>query len=130
MKTIIFNALSTDATLKTYIPTARWFAVGNVEEHPTRPFAVIRWTGSAQGIPQANHGPEGVQIWVHDEPGSYDSIDAVIKRIKVVLSGILGVTSGTEHVACSRWEADSGELSDAERGTIVRNTQWRVVGRE
>lgn len=131
MKTIVFRALSTDATLMGYIPTARWFASSNVDDLAQRPFAAIRWTGTSggAGVPQTNRAPQGVQIWVHDEPGSYDTIDKVIERVKVVLAGILNTASGTEHIACARWEADSGELSDPDRGTIVRNTQWRVVGR-
>lgn len=130
MKTIVFNALSTDTTLLSYIPASRWFGSSSAVDQPGRPFAVIRWTGTVGGgVPQSNHAPQGLSVWVHDEPGSYDSIDKAIDRIKVVLDGILSRTSGTEHIACARWEADSGELSDPERGTIVRNTQWRMVGR-
>lgn len=131
MKSILFSKLTSDSVLLSCIPAVRWFSVNNVPSSPKKPFAVIKWTGTNDGIPQSNNGVNSVQIWVHSEEGSYETVDLIINRIKAVVAEIIDLkaTVGSGIIACTRWNNDSGELLDLDRRTNVRYTQWQIVGR-
>ena len=131
MKTILFSELVSDGVLLAYIPVTRCFSINNVPSNPKKPFAVIKWTGTNNGIPQSNNGVQGVQIWVHGEEGSYAVIDIIIERTKYVIQEIKDskAEKGSGIIACTRWNNDSGELLDLDRRTNVRYTQWQIIGR-
>jgi hypothetical protein len=129
MKKIVYDAVTNDVTLLSLIPVAQWVASSMADETTPRPFAAIRWGTRGRGVTSTT-GSCDLQVWVHDEPGSYDTIDAAIRRLKSVLPAVEGVTDGTEYVACIRWEDESGELADDIRRTITRNIRFTVIGRD
>jgi hypothetical protein len=67
---------------------------------------------------------DGLEVWVYDEPGSYDRIEELLEEIRVELEGQISVPGA---IACS-WQGDSVELSDDQMKAIVKNSTYRLVG--
>lgn len=63
------------------------------------------------------------QVWVHDDPGDYLAIDAVLKELK----GVIEDSAGDETVIRGEWLETSEDLEDSEMGTILRYCRFRVV---
>ena len=64
------------------------------------------------------------EVWVYDEPGSYDRIDTIIQLLRDELCGVVAQPG---KVACE-WSGDSGELADDAWKAIVRNTTFQLIG--
>lgn len=121
--------LADHSPLTDKIPAASHFGAGSLQGAPKdKPFLVIL-IGATNvdlndgGAPLAT-SQEAV-IWVHDEPGSYDLIDECLPLVREALIGQVAEDTG---IACV-WQGDSGELADDSYGTIVRNSNYRLVGR-
>lgn len=114
------------------IAVANGFAVhaaGSLTGSPkVRPFIVIN---VGQDVPELNDGDapawskRSASIWVHDDPGSYDRIDDIIVAIRTALVGQVAQPGA---IAIT-WDGDSDQLADDMMGTIVRNTNYQLVGR-
>lgn len=107
------------------------FAAGALTGSPPsdqRPFIVIN-VGS--DYPELNDGDapawskRTASIWVHDDPGSYDRIDDIIPAIRAAL---VGQVAQPDAIAIT-WDGDSDQLADDMMGTIVRNTNYQLIGR-
>lgn len=110
--------------VSTGVPAARVIAAGSLEENVgTLPMIIIK-TGSESPGPFPGVTTHNAILWVHDEPGSYLRIDAIIKALKA-LDVQVAVPGG---VAC-RWIGDSTELADDGFHTITRNTSFQLQGR-
>jgi hypothetical protein len=88
-----------------------------------RPFIVVRLDPVAPDIPTAEQAD--VTIWIHDEPLGYTRIDNLLTLVRASLEG--PVTS--EGGVYASWQGDSPDLADDSRGTIVRNSAFRIAGR-
>lgn len=122
----LYEVLTTDATVAALVPPQRVHAAGSLEaREEVKPFIVIRLGFNASEL---NDGDEphvtaqDAAIWVHDEPGSYKLIDAILWAVRNALVGQV-----PSAIACT-WQGDSGELSDPDQGTIVRNSTYRLFG--
>jgi len=107
------------------------YGAGGTDSPPERrPFIEIRAGGRIRG-PYPGVAQQYATIWVHDAPGDYMLIDSLIEEIKDALCGSSreAPVSETDAVSC-RWMSDSGELADDGYGTITRNTQFQLNGRE
>lgn len=105
------------------------YAGGSLTGSPEkRPFIVIN-VGS--DFPELNDGDvpawskRSASIWVHDDPGSYDKIDTIIKAIRDKLVGQVAQADAI----CITWDGDSDQFADDMMGTIVRNTSYQLIGR-
>ncbi len=123
----IYDKLTADAAVLALVPAPRIQAAGSLEARENvKPFIVIRLGSEA---PELNDGDaphitaQDATVWVHDEPGSYKRIDTIIKAVRNVLVGQVPTA------VAAIWQGDSGELSDPEQGTIVRNSTYRLYGR-
>lgn len=123
----LYETLTADIGVTTIVPTQRINAAGSLEaRQEARPFIVIRL---GLEVAELNDGdaPEvtsqDATIWVHDDPGSYKRIDAILGAVRGALIGQVNSA-----IACV-WQGDSGELADPDQGTIVRNSSYRLLGR-
>jgi hypothetical protein len=128
MRELIFGALTASAPLTAEIPAARWIAGGAVDEPPARPFAVVRITDS----PPTPHGTAqpSVQIWVHDDRGSYVRIDKILKLIRAALESAVPMENTTDRIVCVEWQGDSPDLTDEGYNTNTRNSGYTLTGRK
>lgn len=66
-------------------------------------------------------------VWVHDEPGDYTKITAILNAIRADLTpepGYIGRITG----GLARWQGDSGDQADDALNTIVRNGSYQFIG--
>lgn len=121
-----YNALTFSTDITDTIPVDRIYGSGAVEVVPnTKPFMVIRMETQ---VPELNDGDEpeitsmNMSLWVHDEPGSYVTIDAVLAAARAILVGTV-----PSALACM-WQGDTGDLADDTYKTITRSSSYRLIG--
>jgi hypothetical protein len=119
----IRDELVGDGAVTAIVPPERIFQT-LMENPDERPFVVIRFN------PARSDAVEGMTqdatIWIHDDPLSYVQIDTLQGLIRNALEGPINLPDG---ISCY-WQGDSDDLSDDERGTAVRNSSYRMVGRK
>lgn len=122
--------LAGHAPLTAIIPADHQYPAGSLDAAPDKPFIEIK-VGPRQPGPFAGVGENYADVWVHDEAGTYMTIDAAIEEIKAALSGAersQAVSASGGVVA--QWTGDSDELADDGYGTICRYTSFKLNGRE
>ena len=93
-----------------------------------RPFGVFRCAGRYPGVGSVTQST--LEIWVHDDYGSYVRIDELLKEIKDVLRSAVPL----HHAATDTWiydlswTNDSPDLYDETRRTNNRMASYNVVG--
>jgi hypothetical protein len=96
---------------------------GQLEETPaTKPFIVFRFSATQPQVVVAAF--QDATIWFHDV-GGYTRIDTLSQVVREL---IVGPVAGDDAVHCD-WLGDSPDLADDGRGTLVRNSVYRFVGR-
>lgn len=129
-KTLLYDLINIDTELK-----EAGFAEGHVigggslvgDNRPPSPFIVIRWGTEGRGMGSMTR--RIVTIWVHDEPGSYETIDSALDRLKAILDGVAHVSDGEGNWLSSiEWESNSGELYDPGYRTITKNSTYTIIG--
>lgn len=127
MRSLIRARILATPALIAIIPADRWFGSGSIVDTPTRPFAEIRFGGVFPGM--ANITRRRLEVWIHDEEGSYERIDQVIGLLKTAISGMTNVQSGPSEVICANWISDSTDLYDDGYRTNAKSTGFDVIGR-
>ena len=126
----LHTRITTDVGILALLPATSVFAAGAMEgREATRPFAVIRIGSSAAELSDADKPfvvSQDAAVWVHDEPGSYKRIDAILEAMLAALAGQVSDATGI----AALWQGDSPELSDPDQGTITRYSSYRLYGRK
>lgn len=93
-----------------------------------RPFMVTRWGITSVGLDVVHE--RTVQIWIHDAPSDYHTIDLGLQRVRELLTQQYGVDTGANNgwVLQIEWAGDSEDLSDDIQNTITRYATFNVVG--
>lgn len=96
------------------------FAAGALGPNPptVRPFYVIRLLPRRSALKQGVAHTQQVEIWAHDDPGSYSRIDTALTFF----------VSMAESSDLIKWEGDSQDLSDQTWQTITKNSTFTFVG--
>lgn len=110
------------------VPNSSVLSGGSLTLVPSaRPFIIYRLNGET---PALKDGFETIrttnfcEVWVYDEPGSYDRIDEIIDAVK---SEMVGMIVATGACACE-WIGNSRELADDVFKAIVRNATFKLIG--
>lgn len=128
MRSLVFSTLVGDSVLNAAgITSASSFAV-DVDTPETRPFLQIRWGKNDIGLDGTAVTKRTLVIWVHDVPGDYTKIDAILTRVRTILPLLSGQSNGLGHVIAVEWTGDSEDLADDGHGTIVRNVGFSLIG--
>jgi len=128
MRELMYGLIARDPDLNLLIPEERWYSSGGMIDTPVRPFAVMRFGVRSRGVGDTRRVP--FTVWVHQEKGSFDIVDAVIRRIKVILEQSAGIVQGSTVLVCADWSGDSEDLQDPEHRTNVRTTGWTLIGKD
>lgn len=62
-------------------------------------------------------------VFVHDVPGDYLQIDAILEQLKTLFQNVKDITAG---VAGCTWLEDSEDFRDEDMGTILKYARIRV----
>ena len=126
MRTLIYQAIITDPTLISYgINGNDSFAV-DVDTPQTRPFLQLRWGRNDEGLDISTR--RTLVIWVHDKPGDYTRIDAIIFRLRSLIPSLVPSQDVNGWLQGVEWTGDSEDLTDDGHRTIARNTGFVLVG--
>lgn len=131
IRSFVFSLLTTDTTLNSLGITANSvFTTHDVDTPQVRPMVILRW-GLTDNV--LNHSPiasRALQVWVHDAPGDYERIEAVLRRIRTLLTSVSAQNAGEQDAWVSeiRWDRFSEDLSDVDAGTITRNGDFTITG--
>lgn len=118
----------TASPIATQVPNGSVFSGGSITTPPEDfPFIVYRLQDKVarikdDSVPQAVS--QFAEVWVYDEPGSYDRIDTIIQLVRSELVGPVASPGKT----CCEWSGDSGELADDEWKAITRNATFQLIG--
>lgn len=102
------------------------FGAGSLTSTPDdKPFVVLRFGVTIEAaVPGTDY--TDLQVWAHDDPGTYMRIGTILALAKSILVGQVAEVGA---IAC-RWQGDSGDLADDGLGTITRNSSFRLVGKD
>lgn len=128
MRKLVYQALTSSLPLVAEIPIARWLQAGAADHQPVRPFAVIRIVDGPPSISKAVQ--PNLQIWVHDNRGSYTKIDAIIELIKAAFTAALPLEDSTSRLVDANWTGDGPDLVDDGFNTNTRFTNFTLTGRK
>lgn len=122
MRTIVFQAITSDPTLIGLGIEGENSFAGDVDTPEYRPFLQLRWGRNDIGLDVVTR--RTLDIWVHDEGGDYGRIDSIISRLRALLPTL----EGTNNVMAVEWTGDSEDLADDGHKTIARYTSFSLVG--
>lgn len=131
MRSLIRSRIVADAQLVTLGVLPTGVRAGQIDTPEERPFLNLIWGDTNEGLSVVKR--RLLTVWVHDVPEDYSRIDAIVFRLRSVLTAIEGA-SWTENggqsgwVTAIRWEGDSGDLADDGHGTIVRTSSYSIIG--
>lgn len=104
------------------------YSGGSVVGDPAvKPFIVLTF-GSV--FPELNDDGAAVaesqtlQVWVYDDPGTYETINSILRACRDALVGQVSLPGA---INC-QWQGDSAELADDTYKAITRNGSFRLVG--
>lgn len=123
----VFTALSTDVELQALGvngPDHVW-AAGSFDGPQPTPFIVTRWGNTSRGIGPVNSRP--LTVYVHDDHGSYDRINEIIKRVRTIMIGLAASGQSANWIIDVTWNGDSDDLADDTYKTLMRNAAFNVV---
>lgn len=117
--------------LTALVPTERWFRRGGTIDTPALPYVVLAWLGSV--TVGGRNSPELLDVYVHDERGSYGKIDQVLKAVKPVLLAAeqyAGPSGTSTRLVQATYLGRSADLFDPDNGTAFQYSSWRIIGGE
>jgi hypothetical protein len=127
-KTIM--SLLNEPTLTALVPGG-WHQQGSLDIAPERVFGTYRLRGSTQSVTSRSPSREvGLEVWVHDDPGSYLRIDDILKELERILDGVVHVSAAAgESISQTKFESRSPDLNDDGLRTICKMTSYTLIGK-
>lgn len=112
------------------LPASSIFGSGSMTGAPAnKPFVVLTFGPETSEFNDGGRSAATGQImsaYVHDEPGDYQQIGAILLAIRDTLVGpVADVINGT----FCQWQGDSSDLADDKFGTIMRNGEFKLTGK-
>jgi hypothetical protein len=90
LRKVVFRALKGDGELNELIQGRIYQRSATVEQPPGQVPYVVYFLGQIfnKGPSALRATTQGIQVWVHDEPGDYFTIDQILSRVKDVLEAV------------------------------------------
>jgi hypothetical protein len=123
----VYGQLQATMTTLTLPPTSV-FAGGALTEVPSvYPYMIYRVQGEQPRIKddgQSVRSQQPLEVWVYDQTGSYDRIDAMLRAVRLLLTGPVSEVGA---IACE-WLSDGPELFDDELKALVKVGSYNLIG--
>lgn len=124
-----FQLLAAQPALVAAVPTERWFRRGAQIDRSIAPYVVLAWNGDL--VTGGRTGPQGLDVYVHDELGSYKRIGDILDLVEPVLATTTDYrgTNGTgTPFVCADFLGNSAESVDQGNGTSFQFSSWKILG--
>jgi hypothetical protein len=127
VKSVIGRAIHTDPQLNALGVTKDTFYTGDpaVDNKTLTIYVVARYLGRTTGVGESR--PQGVTFYVHDRPNDFTRINAIIYRIRQVLTALGPQKTDTGWITQVDWLTDGDEISDDATRTILRQTSFSII---
>ncbi|MGI0002439.1 MAG: hypothetical protein ACRD42_05105 [Nitrososphaeraceae archaeon] len=125
----IYDKLRNYTAFIDLVPEARIFGAGSLVGVPEKPFVVIHVGNEFREGPGLSRTTG--TIWAHDDTGNFLLIDSILSEVRNALCGMgesIGWVTGPGGIAC-QWDNDGPDQSDQGYGTLMRSTQYQLLGR-
>jgi hypothetical protein len=120
MKRAVYALLTSDDPLNALVPAERWYERSAVPDQPTKPFAVLGYTGRQRlgaGLYQTT-----MTLGAYQDRGGYDLCAAILKRAVEVLGDAVHYEIDGDHLALAQPMNVSPELfDDAWRANLLQH---------
>lgn len=128
MRKLVYQTLIEDTALNALgVSDESVFEQHGLDTPKPRPFVVTRWGIDEVGVGTLSR--RSLNLWVHDTPGTYANIDAVLLRARTVLEGLVATQDPDGGwINQIEWQGESEDLADDAQGTVVRFATFRVIG--
>lgn len=126
----VYNRLITSPLFTALVPEDRVHGGGSLTGIPEiKPFVVIRVGAENESVPGATI--TDLSLYFHDEPGSYNRLDDLWMRAKDALCGAGQRQAPVAEPGgiCIKWQSTGGDLSDPGYGTLMKVSEYSLVGR-
>ena len=129
MRAVIRSAILADTMLQSLgIIDGNHVLSGDVDSPAVRPFINLKW-GTTNPAPFGSAAQQTPLVaWVHDDPNDYERIDAILRRLRVLLPSLVGLTDVHDYVSQVEWTGDGPDLKDDGHRTIVRQGNYTLNG--
>lgn len=133
-RTWIYDRIRLDATVLADVPAESIYGAGSVTGAPSeRPFLIIRFgteTGELTDADRPAATSQRVTVYAHDEGGDFLRIARILRNVRTLLAGnVTGMSGNGGGGIVSIWEGDSEDLADDLFGTIMRYSEYRLIGK-
>lgn len=122
----VYSTLSGDGTLTALIPGGVHASTSIDVTPASKPFLMYRSIAELpdlRGDDTHRTGTETFLIFVHDVPGDYLQIDAIVARLKVLLNNVVDQPND---IIRSTWIETSEDFRDEDMGTILKYCRIQV----
>lgn len=131
MREILYSLLSMNTDIIAKIPAARIKPLGGLETPPQLPWIGFKLLPLDRGIGPVN--VQNAEVWVYDNPGSYELIDQVGRLVRAALlnappRSFLGSDGKLLWLNAVEFVTESGDLFDDQWRAAVRNQGFRLTG--
>jgi hypothetical protein len=110
------------------VPSTMFFAMNAADTPSGDTFVVIRWEEKTAEFD--TRGSQFMSVWVHDKSRSYDTINAVLKRVtELITSAVHLVGADGFTLTQATYTGESSDLYDDGFHTVVRYHSYRVSSR-
>lgn len=131
MRAYIAETIANDAGLLALgLPANAVYSAENVDTPSAKPFIVLRWLERDSELAPHRNAPSQINtldIWCYDARGDYTRIDAMLARLKALLSVIKAQQTETGWITCVDWYGDGRDAYDDVWEAIVRTSTYRIV---
>lgn len=125
MRRLVYQGLTDDATLMGMLPGG--LAGDRASGVPdSLPFGVLTFEGPTPGV--GTHRLWRCTVWIHSEREDFTAIDQVLKQVKASMDSLAGTNLNGVYLNDVKWEGDSPDLHDEDRGTNVRTSAFLLAG--
>lgn len=128
MRAVVRTAILADATLASLGVTPEGVLTGDIDTPEPRPFLNLKW-GTTTPAPFGGAAQRTtLAIWVHDVPNDYEKIDAICRRLRVLLPSLVALKDVNDYVSQIAWDGDGVDLKDDGHRTITRVANYSLNG--
>jgi hypothetical protein len=131
MRKTIMKLIELTPAVTAEIPLDRWFQASSVQENPEKPFGVYRLAGTGPGVTRRSGSREvRLELWIHDEPGSYLRIDRLLTALESTLDAVVHASAAEgESISQTAFDSRSPDLDDSGFGSITKATIYTLIGK-
>lgn len=112
------------------IPADRIYQFGSMTEPSGKPFAIYRLSGRMDRVTtKSAMGSNRVEVWIHDEPGSYSRIERLLSAVEDKFLAVTHRVVGDQSISQIGYDSRSPDLYDEGFKSICKMSSFTIVGK-